>query len=231
MRAKDIMIDKVVCIGIRESVFDAAELLLGAGVSAAPVVNERGAVIGIVSEADLVRRAEIETTAEKSWLARLMDSDVSAAHDFVAAHTRRVADVMTKEVVTASEDATLRELVELMERHKVKRIPIVRDGILVGVVSRSDLLRALLSREPDRPVLQPSDKALRQAVVEAIEHRPWTSKWPTNVFANDGVVHLWGFVDGEEVRKAYRVAAENVPGVRRVKSHLRALPASVGMGV
>jgi osmotically-inducible protein OsmY len=103
--------------------------------------------------------------------------------------------------------------------------------MLVGVVSRSDLLRALLSREPDRPVLQPTDKALRQAVVEALEHRPWTSRWPTNVFANDGVVHLWGFVDGEEVRKAYRVAAENVPGVRRVKDHLRALPPTVGMGV
>jgi len=231
MRAQDIMTEEVVCIGIKESVFDAAELLLGANVSAAPVVNDKGAVVGVVSEADLIRRAEIDTAAKKSWLARLMDSETSAAHDFVSAHARRVADVMTREVVTASEDATLRELVELMERHKVKRIPIVREGILVGVVSRSDVLRALLSREPDGPVLQPTDKALRQAVVEAIEHRPWTSKWPINVFANDGVVHLWGFVDGEEVRTAHRVAAENVPGVRRVNNHLRAMPASVGMGV
>ncbi len=231
MRAQDIMTEEVVCIGIKESVFDAAELLLGANVSAAPVVNDKGVVVGVVSEADLIRRAEIDTAAKRSWLARLMDSETSAAHDFVSAHARRVADVMTREVVTASEDATLRELVELMERHKVKRIPIVREGILVGVVSRSDVLRALLSREPDGPVLQPTDKALRQAVVEAIEHRPWTSKWPINVFANDGVVHLWGFVDGEEVRTAHRVAAENVPGVRRVKNHLRAMPASVGMGV
>jgi len=231
MRAQDIMTEEVVCIGIKESVFDAAELLLGANVSAAPVVNDKGAVVGVVSEADLIRRAEIDTAAKKSWLARLMDSETSAAHDFVSSHARRVADVMTREVVTASEDATLRELVELMERHKVKRIPIVREGILVGVVSRSDVLRALLSREPDGPVLQPTDKALRQAVVEAIEHRPWTSKWPINVFANDGVVHLWGFVGGEEVRTAHRVAAENVPGVRRVKNHLRAMPASVGMGV
>ena len=231
MRAKDIMSDDVICINVKESVFDAAELLLGSSVSAAPVVDDKGAVVGIVSEADLIRRAEIDTTAKKSWLARLLDSGASAAHDFVAANTRRVSDVMTKEVVTATEDATLGELVGLMERHGIKRIPIVRGRILVGVVSRSDLLRALLSHEPDRPVLQPTDKALRQAVVEALEHRPWTSKWPTNVFANDGVVHLWGFVDGEEVRKAYRVAAENVPGVRRVKDHLRALPPSVGMGV
>jgi CBS domain-containing protein len=229
--AKDVMSENVICINVKESVFDAAELLLGAGVSAVPVVNDKGAVVGIVSEADLIRRAEIETAPRKSWLARLMNSDVSAARDFVAAHTRRVSDVMTREVVTANESTTLRELVELMERHAIKRIPIVRDQVLVGIVSRADLLRALLSREPDNPVLQPTDKALRQAVVETLEHRPWTSRWPTNVFATDGVVHLWGFVDDEEVRKAYRVAAENVPGVRRVKDHLRALPPSVGMGV
>ena len=227
MRAKDVMTDEVVCINVDESVFDAAELLLGAG----PVVDDKGIVVGIVSEADLIRRAEIATADKKSWLARLMDSEGSAAHDFVAANTRRVSDVMTREVVTATEDATLGELVGLMERHGIKRIPIVRGRVLLGVVSRSDLLRALLSREPGRPAAQPTDKALRQAVVEALERRPWTSRWPTNVIANDGVVHLWGFVDGEEVRKAYRVAAENVPGVRRVKNHLRALPPTVGMGV
>jgi CBS-domain-containing membrane protein len=225
------MSDDIAFINVKESVFDAAELLLGAGVSAAPVVDDRGAIVGIVSEADLVHRVEIDTTTKKSWLARLMDSDASSARNFVAAQTRRVADIMTREVVTAEEDTPLRDLVELMERHRIKRIPIVRGAVVVGIVSRSDLLRALLSREPDRPLLQPTDKALRQAVIDALENHTWTSKWPINVFANDGVVHLWGFVDGEEVRKAYRVAAENVPGVRRVRNHLRMMPASVGMGV
>lgn len=235
MRARDIMSTDVVCINAKESVFDAAELLLGAGISAVPVVNDKGAVVGIISEADLLRRVEIGTTAKKSWLARLVDSEGAAAHDFVAAHGRRIADVMTREVVTAGEDEPLGKLVELLERHRIKRIPIVRDGgmaggVLAGVVSRSDLLRAVLSREPDQPVLQPTDRALREMVVAALEGHPWTSKWPVNVFANDGVVHLWGFVEGEEVRKAYRIAAENVPGVRRVKNHLRGLPASVAMG-
>lgn len=231
MRAKDIMHDEIVCIDIKESVFDAAELLLGARVSAAPVTNDKGAIVGIVSEADLIRRTEIDTASKKSWLARLLDSEASSARDFVAAQTRRVADVMTKEVVTADEDTTLAELVDLMERHNVKRIPIVRGSAVVGIVSRADLLRALLSREPDRPVLQPTDRALRENVVDALENRPWTSRWPVNVYTNDGVVHLWGFVEGNEVRDAYRVAAENVPGVRRVRNHLRAMPASVGMGV
>lgn len=231
MYARDIMSPDVVCINAKESVFDAAQLMLGAGVSAVPVVNDKGTVVGIVSEADLLRRVEIGTAAKKSWLARLVSSEGAAAHEFVAAHGRRIADVMTREVVTAGEDAPLGELVDLMERRKIKRVPIVRDGVLAGVVSRSDLLRAVLSREPDQPVLQPTDRALRELVVAALENQPWTSKWPVNVFANDGVVHLWGFVEGEEVRKAYRVAAENVPGVRRVKNHLRGMPASVGMGV
>jgi CBS domain-containing protein len=231
MHARDVMTGTVVCINVGDSIFDAAELLLGARVSAVPVVDDKNAVVGIVSEADLIRRAEIGTTARKGWLVRLLDSDVSAAKDFAAAHTRRIADVMTKEVVTAGPDATLRELVELMERHGVKRIPIVRDGALVGVVSRADLLCALLSREPERPLSQPSDTALRQAVIDAVEKRAWSSRWPTHVFASGGVVDLWGFVDDEATRKAYGVAAENVPGVRSVNNHLRQMPASAKMGV
>ena len=229
MRAKDVMTEGVICVDVKESIFDAAELLLGARVSAAPVVD-KGIVVGIVSEADLLRRAEIGTVPLKSWWGRLLASENTSAREFVEAHARKVSDVMTKAVITAEEDASLDELVDLMERHNVKRIPIVRDGKLVGVVSRANLLEALLSREPDGPVVQPSDDEMRRAVVEALEKHAWTSRWPTNVFANDGVVHLWGFVEDEEVRKAYRVAAENVLGVKRVKSHLRSMPASVGMG-
>lgn len=230
MRAKDIMSSEIVCIDIKDTVFDAAELLLGARISAAPVIDDKGAIVGIVSEADLIRRAEIGTAGKKSWLGRLLDSEASSAQAFVTAQTRRVADVMTKDVVTADEDTSLRELVDLMERHNIKRIPIVRNEAVVGIVSRADLLRALLSREADSPIVQPTDKALRENVVDAVEKRPWTSRWPVNVYAHDGVVHLWGFVEGKEVRDAYRVAAETVPGVKRVRNHLRTMPASVGMG-
>src|ERR1041385_2637698 len=106
MRAKDVMTRGVVCVGVKESVFDAAELLLGAGVSAAPVVDEKGAVVGIVSEADLLRRAEIGTApTRKSWLSRLLASEASSAHEFVSAHARKVSDVMTRTVVSAAEYA------------------------------------------------------------------------------------------------------------------------------
>jgi CBS domain-containing protein len=136
MRAKDIMTESIVCVNVKETVFDAAELLLGAGVSAAPVVNDQGNVLGIVSEADLIHRAELETSPRKSWLLRLLDSEATVARDYVTSHARNVADVMTREVVTASDEATLGELVELIEKHRVKRIPIVRDNKLVGIVSR-----------------------------------------------------------------------------------------------
>ena len=231
MRAKDIMTESIVCVNVKETVFDAAELLLGAGVSAAPVVNDQGNVLGIVSEADLIHRAELETSPRKSWLLRLLDSEASVARDYVTSNARNVADVMTREVVTASDEATLGELVELIEKHRVKRIPIVRDNKLVGIVSRANILGALLSREPDSVAGLPDDKKLRQAVAEAFDKQAWKSRWPVNVVVSDGVVHLWGFVGGEDVRKAYRVAAENVPGVKKVRSHLRSIPATVGMGV
>ena len=231
MRAKDIMTESIVCVNVKETVFDAAELLLGAGVSAAPVVNDQGNVLGIVSEADLIHRAEIATAPRKSWLQRLLGGEATAARDFVSTHARKVADVMTREVVTASDDATLVELVELIEKHRVKRIPIVRDNKLVGVVSRANLLGALLSREPEAAVEPTDDNQLRQAVVDAFDKQPWKSRWPVNVVVSDGAVHLWGFVESEDVRKAYRVAAENVPGVKKVRSHLRSIPATVGMGV
>ena len=232
MRAKDIMTESIVSVNVKETVFDAAELLLGAGVSAAPVVNDQGNVLGIVSEADLIHRAEIATAPRRSWLQRLLGGEATAARDFVSTHARKVADVMTREVVTASDDATLVELVELIEKHRVKRIPIVRDDKLVGIVSRANLLGALLSREPEGGAAGlPDDNQLRQAVVDAFDKQAWKSRWPVNVVVSDRTVHLWGFVEGEDIRKAYRVAAENVPGVKKVKSHLRSIPASVGLGV
>ncbi len=230
MRARDVMTEGVVCLPVSASIFDAAELLLGTGISAVPIVDGKGVMVGIVSEADLIRRAEIGTTPRKSWLSRFLADDATSAQDFVRSHSRRVGEVMTREVVTADEDAELGRLAELMERHGVKRIPIVRDGTVMGIVSRADLLQALLSREADGPAGQPSDAELRRAVIAALEKHGWTSAWPTNVFVNSGVVHLWGFVSSDEVRKAYRVAAENVAGVKKVKNHLRLMPASVGMG-
>lgn len=231
MRAGDIMSEGVICVDQGASIFDAAELMLSAGVSAVPVVDNQNKIVGVISEADLMRRGEIGTTARESWLSRLVGDKETAAREFVHAHSRHISEVMTTTVITAAENTELPELVELMEKHGVKRLPIVRKGVVVGIVSRADILQALLSRELEADVGNTSDKELRRAVEMALEKHRWNSRWPTNIVANAGVVHLWGFVPGEEVRRAYRVAAENVPGVKRVKCHLRPLPTSVGMGV
>jgi len=231
MRAGDIMTENVICVDQGASIFDAAELMLSVGVSAVPVVDTRNKIVGIISEADLMRRGEIGTTARESWLARLVGDKETAAREFTHAHSRRIRDVMTTKVITAGEDAGLPELVELMDKHRVKRLPIVRNDVVVGIVSRANILQVLLSREPGNDLGHATDKELREAVEMALLKHGWNSKWPINIVANAGVVHLWGFVQGDEVRQAYRVAAENVPGVKRVKSHLRPLPAAVNMGV
>jgi len=225
MQAKDIMTEKVVCVRPMDSLFDAAELMLDASVSALLVVNDKREILGIISEADLIRRAEIDTTSKKSWLLRILESDASAAREFVSTHTRRVTDIMTKEVVTATEETPLADLVERMQRYRVKRIPIVRDGVLVGVVSRADLVRAVLSHEPQCPDPRPDDRALRRAVLATLDAQAWSTRSPLTVVLNEGVVHLWGFVESPEVRDACRVAAESVPGVRQVKNHIRLTPA------
>lgn len=230
MRAKDVMSNGVLTVKADATVFDVAELLVNAQVSAVPVVDKDGKIAGIVSEADLMRRAEIGTVPHKSWLLRLFADDVAKAADYVRSHARHAADVMTKPVVTADEEASLGEIAKLMAKHEIKRVPIVRDGCVVGIVSRANLLQALMSREPANGS-HPSDEELRGKVAKAADRQPWSSAWATNVLVSQGVVHLWGFVQSEAVRNAYRVAAENVPGVKGVKNHMRLIPPSARMRI
>jgi CBS domain-containing protein len=229
MRAKDVMTVDVLLVLADADIFEAADLLLSARVSAMPVIDKDGKVVGIISEADLMQRAEIGTTPQKSWLLRALADDVRLAADYVQTHSRRVSDVMTRDVITVGEDATLGEVASLMLKHGIKRLPVVEEGKVVGIVSRADLLQGLMSREPDGGLLRPADAQIRNAVSKAVEKQPWSSKWPTNVVVSAGVVHLWGFAQSDAVRQAYRVAAENVPGVKSVKNHMRAVPGAASI--
>ncbi len=230
MRAAQVMTPDVLSISADASVFDAAEVLVAAGVSALPVVDGTGRVVGIVSEADLLRRAEIGTAPHKSWFQRFFADEAAAAAEYVALHSRRVRDVMSTPVITVQEDDTLGQVVDVMERRRVKRVPVVRGDVMVGIISRANLLQALLSRDPQSEP-HPSDEQIRRKVEAMVGKQPWTSPWPINILVNAGVVHLWGFVPSAAASEAYRVAAENVAGVKKVKNHLRRPPASVGMGV
>ncbi len=231
MRAAQIMSSVVLSIPESATVFEAAEAMVGAGVSAMPVVDGTGRMVGIVSEADLIRRAEIGTEPHKSWFQRLFSDDAASAREYVGLHSRRVTDVMTSKVVTVDEDATLGQIVDQMALHKVKRVPVMRGNAVVGIVSRANLLRALLSRETEPSGSTRPDDQIRRDVEAAVAGQSWTSPWPVNVVVNSGVVHFWGFVQSQAALDAYRVAAENVEGVSKVKNHLRRIPSSVNMGV
>ena len=230
MRANQVMSTSVVTVPAAASVYDAAFILLSAGVNAAPVINASGKLIGIVSEADLMYRPELGTVAKKSWLERLITDDAAAAREFIQSHSHRVTDVMTKVVVTAGPRTPLPEIAALMREHRVKCIPIVEGDAVVGTVSRSHLLQGLLAREPgDVPAID--DPKLRSNVIAALRKQGWASSGTANVVSENGVIHLWGYVNNPTVKKAYQVAAANVYGVRDVKNHLTIMPASVHVGV
>jgi CBS domain-containing protein len=231
MRAQQVMSRPVHTVSADVSVYDAAQVLLNAGVSAAPVVDSDGKMVGIVSEADLMYRPEIGTVPGKSWLQRLLSDDPTRARDYIRCYSHRVADVMTKNVVTADQRTPLRDIAALMQRHRVKRIPILHDGKIVGIVSRANLLQGLLARELSPCEDIAADETIRTSVTAEIARHGWASSLPTNVVAENGIVHLWGYVDSDSVKDAYRIAVENVRGVKRVENHMNVVPPEVRFGI
>lgn len=231
MKASDIMTTPVVTVGPDTPVKEIAQLLLQHRISAVPVV-EQGRVAGMVSEADLMHRQEIGTDRRErgSWWLRLLSSDGSP-EDYVKSHARRARDIMTREVVTVAPGATVAEIANLLESRGIKRVPVVHEGRLAGIVSRSNLVQALAVQAPPKAAPAEDDDAIRASLVAELERQPWWRRQPaTNVIVADGVVHYWGTFDSDDEREAARVAAENVAGVRQVEDHrlrLRDLPASV----
>jgi CBS domain-containing protein len=223
MKASDVMVRDVITVGPDVTVRTAAEIMLDRGISGLPVVDQDGALIGIVSEGDLIRRSEIGTERQRSWWLELFTPRETQAEEFVKTHATKVTDVMTRNVVTAGEETSLADIATLMERHGIKRVPIVRDGRLAGIVSRANLLRALASA-PVHLAVAEDDETLREHVVEQIRAVPGGMPWLMTVTVHNGAVDLWGPVYSEEQRRAIRVAAEATPGVREVKDNLYRFP-------
>ena len=223
MQARDVMSDGVVSISKDATVLEAATQLLNCHVSAMPVTDDSGAMIGIVSEADLIRPPPGDPA---HLISRIADSPDEAAQ-VMRSTDRRLADVMTQDVVVASEDTPLAQLAQLMTDKAVKRLPIVRDGKVVGIVSRIDLLRALVALNADDDASgarYSRDQQLRQEIAAACTGRVWSQASRLDVVVHRGVAHLWGIAPSEMVRKAYQVAAESVPGVKAVELHMHVIP-------
>jgi CBS-domain-containing membrane protein len=220
MKAAEIMTAKVITIGPDASIADAAELLLTHRISGAPVVDADGQLLGIVSEGDLLRRVEAGTERRRSWWLEIFTRSDTLAAEYVKAHGRRVADIMTRWVVTVTEDTSLADIADLLERHRIKRVPVVRDGQLVGIISRANVLQAVAGRQPITPIVRADDRAIQDEILRKLSHAPWGRPWGLNVLVQEGVVDLWGAVATPEEKNAVRIAAETASGVRAVQDHL-----------
>jgi CBS domain-containing protein len=228
MKAADVMVTKVITVTPDVLVQDVAYILLSNRISAVPVVDDNGQLLGIVSEGDLMRRAEAGTGRHRSWwLATLAGRDMRAT-DYVKEHSRKVTDVMTRDVVTATPETPLQEIATLLENNGIKRVPIVEYGKMIGIVSRANLLQALASMRQPHDV-DADDAVIREGLVARLEAAPWTHPTLINVIVQDGTADLWGIVDSQAEKKAVCVVAEITPGVRAVNDHLIIRPMVSGI--
>lgn len=224
MQAVDVMTPDVITVPPDATVREIAERLLDNRISAVPVVDTQGNLLGIVSEGDLIRRAETATERRENWWLRIFATEDDEATRYVKEHGRLAEEVMTRKVITTSPQATLREIADLLERHHVKRLPVVDNGRLVGIVSRANILRGLVATPDLQQAVGLDDKNLRQDVLAAIAKQSHDATRTIDAVVHEGVVQLWGVVRSDAQAKAAVVAAENVPGIRKVENRVRRIP-------
>ena len=218
MNAGEVMSHNPIAVPAGAGLPEALSLMFDHHVSGLPVVDGKAGVVGILTEGDLLRRSELGTAGQRSrWLDLLMTGRL--ANEYVRTHPRRVGEIMTHDVVSVAEDTPLTEVVRLMERHRIKRVPVLRDGALIGIVSRADLLRAIRRLLAAEPKTAAGDETIRQHVLAELARAPWTPHGLTVDVVN-GVVTLDGVILDERMRRAVRVAAENVPGVKAVADRI-----------
>jgi CBS domain-containing protein len=227
MKARDIMVSPVITVGEDATVRDVAKILLANHISAVPVVDHTGKLIGIVSEADLIHRFEAGTERPTSWWLSLISGESALAAEYVQSHARKVRDVMTRDIQTAHPDTPLYEIADLLEEKHVKRVPVVSDGgDLVGIISRANIIQAVASARPTLEISAP-DSTIRDRLLVELKKQPWSHIHKLNVTVTNGVVDLWGFAQSENERRAIRIAAESIPGVAGINDHLMREPSSI----
>lgn len=218
MQVRDVMTPNVISVKADDSILSAARLMLQNRISGLPVLDASGTLVGIVTEGDFLRRRELGTTKRRPRWVEFLLGPGKLAEEYVHQSGRRVSEVMTRNPHTASEDDALESVVTQMERHRVKRLPVMRDGKPVGIVSRANLLHALASLARETPVSSGDDAAIRDHILEALAKQRWALA--VNVVVKNGVAEIWGTIMDERERQACMVLVENVPGVKKVHDHL-----------
>jgi len=230
MQAMDVMTRDVVTIDADRPVVEVARLLLERRISAVPVVDPDGRLLGIVSEGDLLRRVETDTQRRRSGWRALRASNWHLAAEYVKSHARRAADIMTRDVVSVSETTSLADITDIIEDRKIKRVPVTRDGILIGIVSRADLLRALVATAGAEPASPGDDAAIKAELIAELQRQRWARSTGVCIEVKDGVVRLSGIVPPSPAeRTALRIAAERVAGVRTVEDALAPVEPQPGL--
>ncbi|MBB2200522.1 CBS domain-containing protein [Gluconacetobacter tumulisoli] len=220
MQVKDIMTSPAIAIDPFETIEKAASLMLSHRMSGMPVVTSQGQLVGVLTEGDLLRRSELGTEGMRSWLGTLLQSPGRAAADYVRTHGRKVGDIMTAEPIAIAATASVEDAVDKMLHHHIKRLPVLEGERLVGILSRADILRALLQALAPQES-SADDESIRAAILEEYRNEPrWAGPSFVNVQVHNGVVELSGAVFDSRLRTAARVAAENVKGVESVIDHL-----------
>ena len=220
MKAEDVMTRELISIDPDSTVLQAARLMLEHHISGLPVIDKEGNLVGVLSEGDFLRRRETKTEKRHSrWLEFLMGPGRIAA-EYSHSHGSKVSEVMTKEVQTVDETTALEDIVDLMERHRIKRVPVLCGGQVVGIITRSNLMHAMVSLARVAQPAATGDAAIRDQLLAEMQKEKWAPAASANVVVHDGVVELWGVIIDERQREALKVAAENIPGVKAVKDHL-----------
>ena len=220
MKASEIMTPDVISADPDATVLQAARYMLQHHISGLPVIDKTGALVGILSEGDFLRRRETHTHRRPSrWLEFLMGPGKLAA-EYTHTHGSKVSEVMTTKMHTISEDTPLEKIVEMMERYRIKRVPVLRGKKVVGIVTRANLMHAMVSVARGEPKAATSDAAIRQELLSELKSEKWALASMINVVVRGGVVELWGMIVDDRQREALIVAAENVRGVKEVKDHL-----------
>jgi len=228
MHAIDVMTSEVISVDENATVPAVARLLAERGISAVPVVDKDNRVTGIVSEGDLLHRAETGTERRRSWWLDMMASTNKLAGEYIKSHSGKVKDVMTRNVISVTETTSVADIALLLETNRIKRVPVVRDSKLVGIVSRANLVQAL-AMTIDKPSsgADADDRAIREKLLGELKAQRWAEVAPANVTVKDGVVHLWSSYLSEQEKRALVVAAENIQGVRGVEDHMRPIGATL----
>ena len=221
MLAKEIMTRDVTTVSPSASVREAAKLMVDRRLSGLPVATSDGRLVGMLTASDLLHRVETGTEKQSSWFANFFADPDEMARRYAKAHGLKAHEVMSRHVISVRDDASLSEVADILDRSRLKRVPVVRDGTLVGIISRSDLVRILSEASIGRPLTKSNDAALQNAIWQQIRKQTWLDSGYVSVTVSDGVVEAWGMVASLEQRNALMILIEETAGGAKVESHLK----------